>query len=136
VEESTKDLLASHQVQATLLADAIQGAEVGFLVWDDDRHYIAANPRACALLGCTLEQLLGSKVGDHTAGAEQVVATVVRAQGGRGRVKVERWDGEPIELEYVTFATRTAGLPYMASLIWKADSEDPRPEPGPGPGDA
>ena len=120
MEESTKSLLASHQVQATLLADAVQGAEVGFVVWDDDRHYIAANPRACALLGCTLEQLLGSTVGEHTVEGDEVVDEVVRDQGGRGRLTVERWDGEPITLEYVTFATRTAGLPYMASLIWRA----------------
>ena len=121
MEESTRNLLASHQVQATLLADAVQGAELGFLVWDDDRHYIAANPRACALLGCTLEQLLGSTVGDRTAEGEAVVSDVVRGQGGRGRVTVERWDGATITIEYVTFATRTAGLPYMASLIWKAE---------------
>ena len=120
MEESTKSLLASHQVQATLLADAVQGAEVGFVVWDDDRHYIAANPRACALLGCTLEQLLGSTVGEHTVEGDEVVDEVFRDQGGRGRLTVERWDGEPITLEYVTFATRTAGLPYMASLIWRA----------------
>jgi len=124
VEESTRNLLASDQVQATLLADAIQGAEVGFLAWDDDRHYIAANPRACALLGCTLEQLLGSTVGDRTVEGEAVVSDVVRGQGGRGRLTVERWDGTTITVEYVTFATRTAGLPYMASLIWKAEDQD------------
>ena len=122
MEESTRSLLASQEVQATLLAEAIEGAEVGFLVWDDDRHYIAANPRACALLGCTLEQLLGSTVGERTLEGEDVVSNVVREHGGRGRVTVERWDGEPVTLDYVTFATRTAGLPYMASLIWKADA--------------
>ena len=122
MEDSTRNLLARDQVQATLLADAINGAEVGFLVWDDDRHYIAANPRACSLLGCTLEQLLGSTVGDRTVEGEEVVTNVVRGHGGRGRVTVERWDGDRITLEYVTFATRTAGLPYMASVIWKADS--------------
>jgi PAS domain S-box-containing protein len=121
VEDSTKALLASHQVQATLLADAIHGAEVGFVVWDDDRHYIAANPRACELLGCTLDQLLGSTVGERTAEGEQLVDDVVRGQGRRGRVTAERWDGHAITLEYVTFETRTAGLPYMASLIWKAE---------------
>ena len=105
----------------TLLAEAIDGAEVGFLVWDDDRHYIAANPRACSLLGCTLEQLLGSTVGERTVEGEDVVSSVVRDHGGRGRVTAQRWDGEPITLEYVTFATRTAGLPYMASVIWEAD---------------
>jgi PAS domain-containing protein len=121
VEDSTKDLLGAGEVQATLLADAVQGAEAGFLIWDDDRHYIAANHHACSLLGCTLEQLLGSTVGDRTVGGDEIVSDVVRGQGGRGRVTVERWDGKPIVLEYLTFATRTAGLPYMASVIWEAD---------------
>jgi PAS domain S-box-containing protein len=120
VEDSTKNLLGAGEVQATLLADAVQGADVGFVVWDDDRHYIAANQRACSLLGCTLEQLLGSTVGDRTVGGDEVVTDVVRGRGGRGRVTVERWDGEEIVLEYLTFATRTAGLPYMASVIWEA----------------
>ena len=120
MEESTRNLLSSQEVQATLLAEAIDGAEVGFLLWDDDRHYIAANPRACSLLRCTLEQLLGSTVGERTVEGEDVVSSVVRDHGGRGRVTAQRWDGEPITLEYVTFATRTAGLPYMASLIWRA----------------
>jgi PAS domain-containing protein len=120
VEESTKSLLASQQVQATLLAEAVHGAEVGVLVWDDDRHYIAANPRACALLGCTLEDLLGSEVGGRTVDGADVVEDVVRGHGGRGRLTAERWDGTRITLEYFTFATRTAGLPYMASVIWEA----------------
>ena len=120
MEESTRSLLAS-QVQATLLAEAIEGAEVGFLVWDDDRHYIAANTAACSLLGCTLEQLLGSVVGERTVEGKELVERVVRGHGGRGRVAFERFDGGTAELEYLTFSTKTAGLPYMASVIWPAE---------------
>src|SRR5207244_11706298 len=90
--ESTRLLTAPH-VQATLLAEAIQTAEVGFVVWDDDRHYVAANAAACALLGCTLEQLLGSVVGERTVEGEELVERVVRGHGGRGRVVFERFDG-------------------------------------------
>lgn len=118
--ESTRLLIAPH-VQATLLAEAIQTAEVGFVVWDDDRHYIAANAAACALLGCTLEQLLGSEVGSRTVQGEELVQEVVRGHGGRGRVEFERFDGGTAELEYLTFSTKTAGLPYMASIIWPAE---------------
>ena len=125
--ESTRLLIAPH-VQATLLAEAIQTAEVGFLVWDDDRHYIAANAAACALLGCTLEQLLGSEVGSRTVGGGELVEWVVRCHGGRGRVVFERFDGATAELEYLTFATKTAGLPYMASVIWP---EEAVPSPAP-----
>ena len=120
--ESTRLLIAPH-VQATLLAEAIQTANVGFVVWDDDRHYIAANAAACALLGCTLEQLLGSEVGSRTVGGDQLVERVVRGHGGRGRVAFERFDGGTAELEYLTFSTRTAGLPYMASVIWPAEGQ-------------
>ena len=118
--ESTRLLTAPH-VQATLLAEAIQTAEVGFVVWDDDRHYIAANATACSLLGCTLEQLLGSEVGSRTVQGEELVQEVVRDHGGRGRVVFERFDGGTAELEYLTFSTKTAGLPYMASIIWPAE---------------
>ena len=121
-DESTK-LLTSPHVQATLLSEAIQTAEVGFVIWDDDRHYIAANAAACALLGCTLEQLLGSVVGERTLGGEEVVEQVVRGQGGRGRVVFERFDGVRAELEYLTFATRTAGMTHMASVIWPAEED-------------
>ena len=78
-------------VQQTLMGEAIATAAVGFLVWDDERRYVAANTAACELLGCTLERIIGVDGG----------GTVV--------------------IEYVTFSTRAAGLPYMASLIWRAD---------------
>ena len=120
--ESTRLLIAPH-VQATLLAEAIQTAEVGFIVWDDDRHYIAANAAACAILGCTLEELLGSVVGDRTVEGQEIVDAVVRGRGGRGRVTFERFDGGRSTVEYLTFATRTAGMPHMASVIWRAEED-------------
>ena len=119
-DESTRLLIAPH-VQATLLAEAIQTAEVGFIVWDDDRHYIAANAAACSLLGCTLEQLLGSEVGSRTVEGKELVERVVGGQARRGRVAFERFDGRTAELEYLTFETKTAGLPYMASVVWPAE---------------
>src|ERR687887_1981253 len=122
VENESTRLLIAPQVQATLLAEAIQTAEVGFIVWDDDRHYIAANETACSLLGCTLEQLLGSEVGSRTVEGEELVERVLRGHGGRGRGVFERFDGGQAELEYLTFSTKTAGVPYMASVIWPAES--------------
>ena len=114
--DSTR-LLTEPHVQATLLADAVQTAEVGFLVW------VAANATPCTLLGCTLEELLGSTVGERTVRGQEVVDQVVRGQGGRGRVTIDRFDGGRMTLEYLTFATRTAGMPHMASVIWPAADE-------------
>jgi PAS domain-containing protein len=112
--------LATSELQLTLLGEAIASADVGFLVWDEDRNYIAANARACDLLGCSLETLLGSVVGGQTPGGDETIDDVVREAGGRGKVTVQRFDGGQIELEYVTFTTRTSHLPFMASVIWPA----------------
>jgi PAS domain-containing protein len=113
--------LTNLHVQQTLLGEAIASGSVGFLVWDDNRRYVAANAAACALLGCSLEQIIGATVGARTEGGAEVIAHVIRQDRSHGRLTVERFDGSgPIEVEYVTFATSTAGLPYMASLIWPA----------------
>ena len=110
--------LADAQLQTTLLAEAMAEAEVGVVVWDDDRHYVAANRKACELIGCTLEDLLGSEVGSHTNGAEATIERVMHGRVTRGQIEVERFDGRSATLEFVTFPTRTAGLPHMASVIW------------------
>ncbi|HEY7195772.1 MAG TPA: PAS domain-containing protein [Gaiellaceae bacterium] len=121
MDEHQLPALADPAIQATLLAEAIGSGSVGFLVWDEDRHYIAANEHACRLLGCSLEELLGTVVGGQTVDGDDAVERVVRASGGRGRIAVRRFDGEAIELEYLTFATKTAKLPYMASIVWPVD---------------
>ena len=35
----------------------------------------------------------------------------------------ERFDGGRATVEYLTFATRTAGMPHMASVIWPAEED-------------
>jgi hypothetical protein len=47
----------------------------------------------------------------------------VRRRGGRGRVTFERFDDGRATVEYLTFATRTAGMPHMASVIWRAEED-------------
>jgi PAS domain-containing protein len=105
-------------VQSALLAEAIQHAEIGFLVWGDDRRYVAANRQACKLLGCTLEELIGSVVGSRTSDGPAVVDRVVREAGGLGELAVTRFDGVEIRVGYVSFGTRIGGVQYMASSIW------------------
>jgi PAS domain-containing protein len=115
--------LGNADIQAQLIAEALLSAEVGFIVWDEDRRYIAANEAACRMLGTTLDDLLGRTVGEQTAGGETVVNEAVRAQQLSGTLTAERFDGSgPVTLNYTTFVTRTAGMPFMASVIWEADS--------------
>jgi PAS domain-containing protein len=110
--------LARPEIQAELIADALRSASVGLLVWDEDRRYIAANSCACEILGTTLEELLGHRVGDHTEGAEQPTEEALRAGFATGTAWVNRFDGSGrIEVFYATFTTRTAGMPFMATLL-------------------
>jgi PAS domain S-box-containing protein len=112
--------LAEPHIQTELLAEALRSANVGFLVWDEDRRYIAANDTACNILGTTLEELLGQPVGGHTT-SENVDALIDAALSStlvHGTAEVERFDGSgTVSVFYATFATRSAGMPFMATVI-------------------
>jgi PAS domain-containing protein len=110
--------LANAAIQAELLAEAIRSANVGFLVWDDERRYIAANAVACEILGTTLADLLGQPVGAHTEAGEARIEEAFAAGFVYGVATVNRFDGSgQVDVFYATFTTKTAGLPYMATLI-------------------
>ncbi|HEY6962650.1 MAG TPA: PAS domain-containing protein [Gaiellaceae bacterium] len=110
--------LATPEIQAQLIAEALLSADVGFLVWDEDRTYIAANACACEILGTTLEELLGQPVGGHTVGGDALVEQAVREESTWGEADVERFDGGgAVRVRYATFATRSAGMPFMATVI-------------------
>ncbi len=122
MDREQRRALADPAVQLTLLGEAVAAADLGFLVWDEDRHYVAANQAACRILGVALEELLGSVVGSRTDAGDERVTTVVRQEGGRGELVADRFDGSgPVRLGYVTFSTRTASLPFMASIIWPVE---------------
>jgi PAS domain S-box-containing protein len=113
--------LSIPHVQSALLSEAVRHAAVGVLVWDDDRRYVAANPMACELLGCTVEELVGSVVGDHTEQGEETVEQVIRDHGGIGEVTITRFDGAgDVRLAFVSFTTSIAGVPYLGSIVWPA----------------
>jgi PAS domain S-box-containing protein len=58
----TSPSVAQPEIQAELISEALDSAGVGFLVWDDNRRYVAANAAACEILGTTLEELLDREV--------------------------------------------------------------------------
>jgi PAS domain-containing protein len=118
------EALAQPEIQAQLLAEALLGATVGLLVWDEDRRYVAANGAACEILGTTLEELLGQRVGDHTSQGPDAVDQALAAGGFHsGTATVDRFDGSGrIEVFFATFTTRTAGMPFMATLLARLPS--------------
>jgi PAS domain S-box-containing protein len=114
--------LSIPHVQSALLTEAVRHAGVGMVVWDDDRRYVAANPMACELFGCTVEELVGSVVGERTRRGEETVERVLRDHGGIGEVTVTRFDGDgEVRLAFVSFETSIGGVPYMGSIVWPVD---------------
>jgi PAS domain-containing protein len=110
--------LAQPEIQAELIAEALASAGVGFLVWDENRRYIAANAAACEILGTTLEGLLGREVGAQTIEGAEALDEALAAGFASGRAVVNRFDGRgPIDVFYATFTTKTAGMPFMATVI-------------------
>lgn len=110
--------LASPEIQAELISEALQSASVGFLVWDEDRRYIAANAAACQILGTTLDELLDQQVGAHTVEGPESIDAALAGGFSSGNAVVQRFDGRgPVEVFFATFTTKTAGMPFMATVI-------------------
>ena len=118
--------LARPEIQAQLLSEALLSASVGFLVWDETRRYIAANQAACDILGTTLDDLLGQSVGDHSHEVDDQMDRAIRTGFLSGTATVDRFDGSgSIEIFYATFTTKTAGMPFMATIIAPAGEDRP-----------
>jgi PAS domain-containing protein len=123
---TTSPSLAQPEIQAELISEALRSASVGFLVWDEHRRYVAANAAACEILGTTLEQLLGRELGAQTIEGLEAVDAALATGFSSGEAVVQRLDGRgPIEVFYATFTTKTAGMPFMATVLARSD----RPEP-------
>jgi len=121
---TTSPSLARPEIQAELLSEALRSASVGFLIWDDDRRYVAANSAACEILGTTLEELLGQRVGDHTLEGLSAIDEALRTGFATGRAVVRRFDGQgTVEVFYATFPTTTAGMPFMATMLARLPTE-------------
>jgi PAS domain-containing protein len=115
---STSPSLAQPEIQAELISEALASASVGFLVWDEHRRYIAANAAACEILGTSLDDLLGREVGRQTIESAEAVEEALASGFASGHAVVQRLDGRaPVEVFYATFTTKTAGMPFMATVI-------------------
>jgi PAS domain-containing protein len=115
---TTAPSLARPEIQAELISEALASANVGFLVWDEHRRYVAANAAACEILGTTLEEVLGRQVGAETLEGVEAIDEALAAGFASGKAVVQRFDGRgPVEVFYATFTTKTAGMPFMATVI-------------------
>jgi PAS domain S-box-containing protein len=110
-------------VQLALIGEAMaETSEVGVFVWNDDRRYVAANAAACTLAGVSRDELLGMRVGDLTPErAAPLLESLRGASPVTGESTIVRRDGSEVEIAWVTFRTKVAGLPYMTSVCWPRD---------------
>jgi PAS domain-containing protein len=126
MDESTK-ARAHTLFQQTLLGDAAEHAEIGVMVWNEERRYVAVNTFACRLLGVSREELLGSQVGDQnpTEAAREAIEAVLEELPAFGRTPLPNG----IVVDWITVASEVAGLPHIVGLMWEARGSEPyRPE--------
>ena len=108
-------------VQITLLGEGAECADVGVIVWNADRRYVAANRKACELIGTTREQLLASTVGSRNRSdeARAAIGGILEHVPAGGSLTVARPDGTSVELDWLVFPTRVAGLEHVLGLFWE-----------------
>ena len=105
-------------MQSVLLGEALEHGPVAILVADEEGRYVAANERACELLGYTRSELLAMTVGElaHDAGGE---FAEVQAHGRHeGTIELTRKDGVAVRLRFRASETRIAGLLYYVAVSW------------------
>jgi len=121
---STRQQLASDSqisnplVQASLLGEAVDNAQLAILVSDEEGHCIAVNKQACALLGYTRAELLELQVPEFAPGADpRECHREVHANGqSEGVTDAVRSDGTTFPVRYWSTATRVAQMRLVLSV--------------------
>jgi PAS domain-containing protein len=90
------------------------------IVWNAERRYVAANAKACELVGVTREELLASTVGSTNRSTETrtMVDDAIAHVPASGSMAVVRPDGSQVEVDWLVFPTRVAGLEHVLGLFW------------------
>jgi PAS domain S-box-containing protein len=109
----------------SLLAEAWHNAEVGVMVFDDDRTFLTANAAYLDLLGYSRQEIGGLRAGANLLADEEgraaVIDLLVRTQRLSGTMPIRRKDGGLLNVDYFVIPTRVARLPYYIALLWPAD---------------
>jgi len=110
--------IANPLVQASLLGEAVDGADLAILVSDEDGRCIAVNKQACALLGYTREEFLKLELTEFAPDTDprecyREVHTNGRSEGVTDAI---RSDGTPVSMRYWSTPTRVAQMRLTLSL--------------------
>jgi PAS domain S-box-containing protein len=108
----------------SLLAEAWHNAEVGAMVFDDDRTFLTANAAYLDLLGYSRSEMSSIKAGSNLLadepGRSAVIELLIREDRLNGTMPIRRRDGSVLNVDYTIVPTRVAGLPYYIALLWPA----------------
>jgi PAS domain S-box-containing protein len=103
---------ANPLVQATLLGEALEGARVAAILFDEDRNCVAVNAHACVLTGYTRAELLGLPV--EVGELDEVAAHRRHA----GRTELRRKDGSAFGVSYRVIPTNIGGIAFFLGIFW------------------
>jgi PAS domain S-box-containing protein len=86
----------------SVLGQALDGGPVLVFVADEEMRYVAANRRACDVLGYTRDELLALKVTDVVSGpgAPHLYEKMLREGTAVGSVPIRRKDGVSVRFYY------------------------------------
>jgi PAS domain-containing protein len=113
------DLLAARAssiLQQTLLGDATEHAQVGVLVWNEERRYVALNQHACELLECSRAEMLGAPVGAHNPGSSDAMQAALGELPAAGRTTLPNGS----QVAWLCVRTDIGGIPHIFGLMWAA----------------
>ena len=108
------------------LAGVVAGAQEGIIVVDAERRFVYANPAACQMLGCPLEQLRGRDFLVSIPAREHAIMLARFSEQLGGSVGVvpapftcslRGPDGAEREIVYSQFAVDVAGSPHGVAIF-------------------
>jgi PAS domain S-box-containing protein len=120
------DFASLVDVQSTLLCDAWDGAEIGAVVFNDARRYLAANEAYCELTGHSREELADLRAGHNLLLGEMSQAELSQAEfieratetRRLGDAVIRRKDGASVTVSYLLTPSRLSQQPCYIGLVW------------------
>lgn len=101
-------------MQLTLLGDVWESAEIGAVVFNSARRYLAANPAYCELTGYSREEITRLRAGHNLLLEELSQAAFMERITDRerlGQAVIRRKDGTALPVSYMVIPSEASGLP-------------------------
>jgi PAS domain S-box-containing protein len=110
--------IANPLVQASLLGEAVDAADIAILVSDEDGRCIAVNQGACDLLGYSRDALLELEVRDFApdVDAGECFRAVYASGRTDGVIDAVLGDGSRLPIRHVSTPTRVAQMRLVLSF--------------------